>query len=113
MPDQVLDFLTELILGKGLTIALVSFIIGQFIKNKTKIDNANIPIMVAVVGAIVAGITNQWTLQEESLVMAATDGFIIGGFTTGLYEMLRKNEKFASLFCSKVDESETKNTEEL
>lgn len=102
MPDQIVTYLTELLLGKGLVISIITFLIGQFVKNSTKINNKHIPLIVAVAGAIIGAVTNQWVLHEESIVMAASDGFIIGGFTTWLYELLCKNDKLKEKIGAKV-----------
>ena len=100
MPEEITTLFTDLFLEKGLVLVILSFMIGQFIKNSTSIDNKHIPVIVAVIGAILAVVTNPWTVNEESLIMAAVDGFMIGGFTPGLYEMLRESEKFQQYFSA-------------
>ena len=105
MPEQITTLITDLFLEKGLVLVILSFMIGQFIKNSTSINNKHIPVIVAVLGAVLAVITNPWTVNEESLIMAAVDGFMIGGFTPGLYEMLRESEKLQQYFSAKKEDT--------
>lgn len=106
MPEQIVEFVSNLLLDKGLVLLIACFVIGQIIKKSfDTIPNKYIPAITCVCGSVLAVLTNKFVLGEQSLIMAALYGFIIGWATTGAYELFAKSEWFHKIFGPKQEEN--------
>lgn len=89
MDELILDYIRTLILGDGMLLVVVSFVVGCIIKSSLdRVDNKYIPLICAVLGAVIAMLVPH-IFPDSGIVTSALKGMVISWAATGGYEMFR------------------------
>lgn len=86
MEEIITKFLQEVILGEGVFILVVAYVLGDIIKRTTPINNQFIPLIISLISAVVAVFT---PFLEGDIVVKILKGIISGWAATGGYETVR------------------------
>lgn len=103
MEEVLSKIMGDIILGEGLFIVLVAYVLGDIIKKATPIDNRFIPAIIACISAAVAVFT---PFIEGAVVVKILKGVILGWAATGGYETIRN-----IVASAKKEDTETESEE--
>jgi len=86
--DQLIGFISDLLLGDGLIIAVAVFIFGEIIKTfENKKLNQFIPLTGSLIG-IALGLTLPTVFINQDIISKAIMGMALGWAATGAYETI-------------------------
>lgn len=89
MDEMVLEYIHTLLVGDGMLLVAVAFVVGQVIKTSLdQVPNKYIPLVCAVIGAVIGAVSPHF-FPSSGMFTSALKGMVISWAATGGYEMMR------------------------
>ena len=86
--ESVVEFISNLLVGDGLIIAVATFVVGEIVKGLNYIPNKYIPLIGGVLG-IILGVAIPDLFVGKDIVTSGVLGLVLGWAATGGYETIR------------------------
>ena len=86
--DSVMEFISNLLVGDGLIVAVATFVVGEIVKSLNYIPNKYIPLIGGVLG-IILGVAIPDLFVGKDIVTSGVLGLVLGWAATGGYETIR------------------------
>lgn len=88
--------LFQSIFEEGLFILIVCYVVGELVKKFNRIENRYIPVIVSIVGVVVALLCKNTVFPADTYIIVGFKGLILGWASTGGYELIRSRKSNTS-----------------